>query len=203
VFTLIWTPIIFAEDIIKEENYCNEYPKHGVDLRLAFWDHSSGGAAVNLNGLSIDVGTGGVSGEIMYNFYSSPDLAFTFSVGLMAAEVNVETFSNYTSTVAPVMMGLKYYFLSIDSNSALRPYLSGSFGVLLGMESGVKAFSVGTRTETTIGANARFGTDIILGSLVKLHADIGYNLFSDFGEEIAGKKNYSGAEISFGVGFTF
>jgi hypothetical protein len=193
----------FAEDISEDEKYYNEYPKHGVDLRMSFWDQSSGGAAVNLKGLSIDVGNGGVSGNITYNFYSNPELAFTFSIGVMASSVNVEIFSSYTSTVAPVMMGIKYYFLGLDSNNALRPYLAGSFGVVFGSESGVKDLSVGTRTETTIGGYAGFGTDIILGSLVKLHAGIGYNLFSDFSREIGGKENYSGAEISFGIGFVF
>jgi hypothetical protein len=158
---------------------------------------------VNLNGISIDVGTGGVSGKLVYNFYSNPEMAFTFSVGIMAAKVNVETFSSYTSTVSPIMTGLKYFFLDYDTNNALRPYLSGSFGILLGIESGVKYLSAGTHNETAIGASAGFGTDIILGSLVKLNADIGYNLFSEFSEEIAGKKNYSGAEFSFGIGFIF
>jgi hypothetical protein len=192
-----------AADNNEENSYYNEYPKHGIDLRISFWDHSKGGANVNLNGLSIDVGTGGVSGKLMYNFYSSPELAFTFSVGIMSAKVNVETFSSYTSTVSPVMMGLKYFFMKYDTNNALRPYVSGSFGMLVGTESGVKLPLIGTSTETTIGASAGFGTDIILGSVLKLNADIGYNLFSDFSEEIGGKKNYSGAEFSFGIGFMF
>lgn len=187
----------------KDNFYHGDYPRHGIDLRLSFWDNSRGGAAVNLDGFSIDVGTGGVSGKLMYNFYSNPELAFTFSVGIMSAEVNVETFSSYTSTVAPIMMGLKYFFLDYDMNNALRPYVAGSFGMLIGTESGVKFPSIGTTTETTIGAYAGFGTDIILGSVVKLNADIGYNLFSDFTQEVAGKKNYSGAEFSFGLGFMF
>ncbi len=203
IFAFSVTATAAEENNQKDNFYYDDYPRHGIDLRLSFWEHSRGGAAVNLDGFSIDVGTGGVSGKLMYNFYSNPALAFTFSVGIMSAEVNVETFSSYTSTVAPVMMGLKYFFLDYDEYNALRPYLSGSFGMLIGTESGIKFPSIGTTSETTIGAYAGFGTDIILGSVVKLNADIGYNLFSDFTREVAGKKNYSGAEFSFGLGFMF
>jgi hypothetical protein len=203
ILTCFYSQLSFADDLSGEGNTADEYPKHGVDLRLAFWNHSQGGAVVNLGSLSVDASTGGISGKIMYNFYSSPELAFTFSVGLMSADVNVETLSTYTSTVIPVMMGLKYYFIQLEPNNALRPYLAGSFGALAGYESGVSYLSVGTRSETTIGGYAGFGTDIVLGSLVKLHAEVGYNLFSDFTQEIGVRKNYSGPELSFGIGFIF
>jgi len=50
---------------------------------------------------------------------------------------------------------------------------------------------------------AGIGFIIILGSLVKLHADMGYNLLTDFLAEIGNRKNYSGPEFSIGLGFMF
>ena len=44
---------------------------------------------------------------------------------------------------------------------------------------------------------------LVLGSLVKLQADMGYNLFADFLEDIGNWKNYSGPEFSIGLGLMF
>jgi hypothetical protein len=181
----------------------NDYPKHAIDLKIAFGDHSVGGVSVGAGLYNVDVGTGGVGGFIRYNYYPNSDYAFTFTTGAMASAVRVETFSSYTSTVIPIMMGMKYYFAEVDKNNTLRPYLSGSMGTIIGTEAGVDILYAGTHTENAFGVNAGFGADIILGSLVKLHADIGYNLYSDFKEPIGGRNNYSGAEFSFGIGFMF
>ena len=75
--------------------------------------------------------------------------------------------------------------------------------ILFGTESSVKILSVEERTESAIGVYAGIGSDIILGSLVKLHADVGYNLFTDFSEEIGSRKNYSGPKFSIGLGLMF
>ena len=74
---------------------------------------------------------------------------------------------------------------------------------MLGTESSAKVLSVEEQTESAMGVYAGIGFNIILGSLVKLHADMGYNLFTDFLEEIGNRKNYSGPEFSIGLGFMF
>ena len=202
---LLFFNSIFGQvsDELERSLSSNDYPKHAIDLRIAFGDHSVGGVSVGAGGYNVDVGTGGIGGFISYNYYPNSNYAFTFSAGAMASEVRVETFSSYTSTVIPIMMGMKYYFADVDKNNTLRPYLSGSLGTIIGTETGVDILYAGTHTENAFGANVGFGTDIILGSLVKLHADIGYNLYSDFKEPIGGRDNYSGAEFSFGIGFMF
>jgi hypothetical protein len=177
------------------------YPKHSIDLGISYWNNSKSGTSVRVPGVTI--GTGGVSGKVTYNFYPDENFAFNLSVGAMAARVEAWTFHEHTSTVVPVMMGMKYYFVQSSQSNPFRPYLSGSMGILFGTESSVEFLSVKEHTESAIGGYAGIGSDIILGGLVKLHADIGYNLFTDFSEEIGGRKNYSGAEFSFGIGFMF
>jgi len=184
-------------------NGSNDYPKHSVDLRISFWKNSQTAVSVGFHGVSVETGTGGISGRIMYNYYPNSTYSFNVSAGVMNTEVKVKTLSTYTSTVIPIMMGMKYFFVDSPGSNLFRPYISGSIGGLFGTESATGILNVYTHTETAIGASAGIGSDIILGSLVKLHADISYNLFTDFSEEIGSRKNYSGPEFSFGIGFMF
>lgn len=181
----------------------SKLPGHSIDLRISFWNRAQSSVTVGFQGVSVKTGTGGISGRIMYNYYPNRIYAFNISAGVMSSEVSVENLSDYVSTVVPVMMGMKYYFANLPVNSTFRPYLSGSIGGLFGTESATGVFRVYTHTETAVGGYAGIGSDIILGSLVKMHADIGYNLFTDFAEEIGSRKNYSGTELSFGLGFMF
>jgi hypothetical protein len=185
----------------NNQNMSYDYPRHSFDLGISYWNNSKSGTSVKVPGITI--GTGGVSGKLRYNFYPDENFAFNVSVGAMAAKVEAWAFHEHTSTVVPVMMGMKYYFVQLSQSNPFRPYLFGSMGILFGTESSVEILSVEEHTESAIGGYAGIGSDIILGSLVKLHADIGYNLFTDFSEEIGGRKNYSGAEFSFGIGFMF
>ncbi|MGD8307088.1 MAG: hypothetical protein PVF17_10565 [Ignavibacteria bacterium] len=191
-----------GNDPVLDENSEN-YPTHSVDLRISFWNNSQSAVSVGYQGVSVETGTGGFSGRIMYNYHPGPLYSFNVSVGILSSEVRVENLSNYTSSVIPIMIGMKYYFSATVDNTPFRPYISGSIGALIGSESATGIRGVHVHTESAVGGTAGFGSDIILGSLVKLHADICYNLFSDFEEEIGGRTNYSGPEFSFGIGFMF
>jgi len=182
-------------------NKSYDYPKHSIDLGISYWNNSKSGTSVRVPGVKI--GKGGVSGKVMYNFYPDQNFALNVSIGAMAAKVEAWAFHEHISTVIPVMMGKKYYFVRPPQNNFVRPYVSGSMGILIGTESSIEFLSVEEHTESAIGAYAGVGSDFIVGRLIKLHADIGYNLFSDFSEEIGSRKNYSGLEFSFGIGFMF
>ncbi|MBI9072654.1 MAG: hypothetical protein JEY94_13710 [Melioribacteraceae bacterium] len=182
----------------------DEYPKHGIDLRISMWKSSSQTAvSVGLRGVTVDAGTGNMGGGIMYNFYPNADYAFTFSAGLLSAEVKVETFSNYTSSLIPIMMGVKYFIIPANNDQPFRPYIAGMAGALMGSQSGVSLLSVESRTETAMGGYLGFGADMVLGRLIKVHAELGYNLFTEFEQPIGSKDDYSGPEFTFGIGFIF
>ena len=195
--------IVQSDNRSSSINVNNDYPMHSVDLRISFWNNSQSAVSVGFGGVSVDAGTGGISGRIMYNYYPNSMYSFNISAGVMNTEVKVQNFSTYTSTVIPIMMGMKYFFVDSPENNTFRPYISGSIGGLFGTESATGILNIYSHNETAIGASAGIGSDIILGSLVKLQADISYNLFTDFSEEIGSRKNYSGPEFSFGIGFMF
>lgn len=197
--------VFFSVAFAQNEGIKNDgqFPGHSIDLRISFWNKSQSTVSVGYQGVRVETGTGGISGRIMYNYYPNRIYSFNVSVGVMSNEVRVENLSNYVSTVAPVMMGMKYYFMNLPESSTFRPYLMGAIGGLFGTESATGLIGVRTHTETAVGAAAAIGSDIILGSFLKLHADLGYNLFTDFAEEIGSTKNYSGPEFSMGIGFMF
>lgn len=184
-------------------NGINCYPMHSLDLRISFWNNLQSAVSVGIGGVSVETGNGGISGTIMYNYYPNRTYSFNISAGVMSTEVKVQNLSTYTSTIIPILMGMKYFFMDSHENNIFKPYLSGSIGALFGTETSAGILNAHTHTETAIGASAGMGSDIILGSLVKLQADISYNLFTDFEEEIGSRTNYSGPEFSFGIGFMF
>lgn len=75
--------------------------------------------------------------------------------------------------------------------------------MLIGSESQVQILNIGTHTESAVGAFVGFGAELLISSRIKVSTEIGYNLVSDFIEEIGSQKNYSGTEFSFGFGFMF
>jgi hypothetical protein len=180
-----------------------DFPNHSIDLSISFRNNSHSAVSVGFQGVSVETGNGAISGNIMYNYYPNMIYSFNISIGVLSTEVRVENFSTYTSTLIPIMMGMKYYFIEFSRDNLFRPYVSGSIGGLYGAESEAKIANVRSHTETAFGVSGGIGSDIILGSLIKLHIGISYNLFTDFNEEIGSRKNYSGAEFSVGLGFMF
>ena len=69
----------------------DNYPRHSIDLRISYWNNARSSTSVNVPGVSIDVASGGISGEIMYNYYLNRKFAFSVSVGAMSNEVKVRT----------------------------------------------------------------------------------------------------------------
>ena len=53
---------------------------------------------------------------------------------------------------------------------------------------------------TTFGCNLGIGTDVYTGSRCVFSAQAGCNLAGDFPEPVAEEKNYSGFELSIGLG---
>jgi len=184
-------------------NGSSGYPMHSIDLSISFWNNSQSAVSVGFQGTSVEAGTGTASGSIMYNYYPNKVYSINISAGVLSTEVRVENLSNYTSTVIPFMIGMKFFFSEFTWDNPFRPYINGSIGGLFGTETTVGISKVRTHTETAFGISGGIGSDIILGSLIKLNTGISYNLFTDFDEEIGSRNNYSGAEFSFGIGFMF
>ena len=56
---------------------------------------------------------------------------------------------------------------------------------------------------TTFGCRAGVGFDLGMGRSFVAIADLGYNLMTDFSDEIGGRRSYSGLEFGLGIGWQF
>src|SRR4030042_1995628 len=54
--------------------------KHSIDLKITYWNVNSG-VSITTPGVSIDLGSGGISGKIVYNYYPNNIFSFFFSAG--------------------------------------------------------------------------------------------------------------------------
>ena len=176
---------------------------HSIDLRISYINNNSSGVQVKSGPVSVDVGTGGVSGKIFYNYYPNYDYSFFFGFGGMTPEVKVDNISERTSTIGLFIMGMKYFPFKSIQDETFRPYLSGAMQMLIGTESSVEILNVGSHTESAMGVYGAIGSELLISSRIKLLTEMGYNLVTDFTVEIGNKKNYSGFEFAFGLGFMF
>jgi len=177
--------------------------RHSIDLKLAYWNNAKSEASVKSNGFTVEADTGGLSGKIAYNYRINDKFALNVSAGVLQSKASVTGLSVESSSVIPVLLGAKYYLTKSSNDSPIKPYLLGAPGFLIGTESSVAQISVNAHTEAAFMIYVGAGVDFILGSLVKLTADVGYDLATDFSESIAGRENYSGPEFSIGLGFMF
>ena len=204
---LVSLVLFTAYDIVaQDENNELSNPKlrtHSIDLRISYINNNSSSVQVKSGPLSVDVGTGGVSGKILYNFYPNYDYSFFFGIGGMTPKVIVDNISERTSTIGLIMMGMKYFPFKSIQDETFRPYLSGGMQMLIGTESSVEILNVGSHTESAMGVYGAIGSEFLISSRIKLLTEMGYNLVTDFTVEIGNKKNYSGFEFAFGLGFMF
>ena len=201
--------ILFTLTILSAEHSYADSPKnrHSIDVQFSFLKNSKSSVEVGIGGVEINAGNEGMGGKVTYNYFIDDEFAINVSAGVISSNATVST--SYTNTnvntsiVMPIMFGLKYYFTKYSDKKSVRPYLSGAGGFLVGSETETGTTKVSVSTETAANVYFGAGADFILGKLVKLNADIGYNLSSDFSEPIGARQNYGGPEFSVGVGFMF
>ena len=179
------------------------YPKHSISVGMALWNNANSLVSKDAYGLSVDVEENAKLGILVYSFYPNKEFAVFLKAEVMETKVKVENIFSYTSTLIPVALGIKYFLLKRVSDQSVKPYISGAAGLLIGEESSVRILSIQHHTESVLGLSAAFGAEILFEDLIKLYIDLGYNLFGDFTEAVAYRKNYSGPEFSFGAGLVF
>ncbi|MCW8809734.1 MAG: hypothetical protein OQK64_02125 [Ignavibacteriaceae bacterium] len=200
VFIMVYD--VVAQDDAKEISN-SKLRNNSIDLRIAYVNHNNSTVQVQSGPVSVEVGTSGISGKIIYNYYPNYDYSFFFSIGGMTPKVSVDNISEHSSTIGSLMMGMKYFPFKSINDDTFRPYLSCGMQMLIGTESNVEILNVESHTESAMGVYGSIGTEFLISSRIKFLTEMGYNLVTDFTVDIGNKKNYSGAEFSFGIGFMF
>lgn len=142
----------------------------------------------------------GFTGNLFYSNWLEENLALRLSLGFLngSAEVKVDGWNTgqSASSVAPLLMGINYYFIDEEPGKA-RPFAGITAGVYIGSEAKNSILQVSAKSESVFGIKPLAGIDFVLGRHFIMGAEAGYNLMMDFKDTIGGRKNYSGGEIAF------
>lgn len=182
--------------------------KHSVTLNLGFINQTSS-VVVSQKDVTTKVN---LQGSLSYNYWFSNELSVEGNAGFLAANVNSNTLTNglveqKVSGVVPYFMGVKYAPEVLTVSKNIRPYGSVLIGGITGFgtENQVNIMSVKSTTysESTFAVKTGIGADALIGSLVKIGMLADYLYMPDFEKSIGSRKNYSGYNLSFNLGFMF
>nr|MBN2276108.1 outer membrane beta-barrel protein [candidate division Zixibacteria bacterium] len=177
--------------------------RYRIDFKVGGWsptyaaeDNSSGDlVSVSLpdNGLVAGFGCGHWINEK----WAVTIAISTLSVGLDYRVGFLQTSTSHTSVIT-FLMGGRYYFSGED----WHPYLSLAVGPYYGIQNQIKIGNdvvIKSTSQSVPGCRLGGGIDLQLSRLFMLDADVGYNLVSNFSENIGNRENYSGPDFTIGL----
>ncbi len=194
---------LFAQDLALKD-------RSVLELNMGMWGGTRASNTIGISGVDVSANTGSFVGSILYAYGIREDMAVTLSAGMLTAgaSTNIGGFgvSNQSSSVFPLLLGIRYYIPSPESGARVRPFLSAAVGSYMGFEAGS---SVGilvvqqSHTENAFGGRLGAGVDLYVSNHFKFVANAGYNLMADYSSPIGGRSNYNGGDFSLGAGFAF
>ena len=181
--------------------------RSALEINVGFWGGAGAANTISITGIRSEAKTSGFSGGLLYSYWLQENLSLTISAGLLAGEasstVGIQGIVQRSSSVVPLLIGLKYNFLNHAPEDVVRPFLTAAVGPYIGSEAKNTVLSQEAFTETAIGGHIGAGADFFLDRHFKLGVNVGYNLMSDFGNPVGTRKNYNGADFSLGPGYIF
>lgn len=181
-----------------------------LELRLGQWSRQLGKETELQRGLVSVAAGGDVLIGFTYSRWLREDLAATFSFTALGGEVNTEVGGAGVSTrsvgLVSFLAGVRRYLPASTLRTSFRPFLEGGFGTFIGGESGTGTdFGVDVKAHSmaAFGGQIGGGADLLVGRRFMIGARGGFNLMTDFSEPLAGRKNYSGFELSIGLSWLF
>jgi hypothetical protein len=186
------------------------------EINIGLWNQIQSGQVVEVNGIDQTAKASGFVGGMTYCYWMRENIAVTLAGSVLSVEattnvslIGIETGAILRSSrqsansVISVLIGMRYYLPYPESEDRVRPYLAFGIGSYIGAEAQNTLFSQSAHSESVIGGRVGAGLDALLGSWVKLSANIGYNVMSDFKTPVGARNNFNGYDMSFGFGFVF
>lgn len=198
LLVIMFSTASFAEGYSKN--------RFGLDFKISYRNQSSE-TNTTISQIKIGVDVQGIAGKATLNYYIKEQYSFFISAGLLFADtksvINFSDIGTETNLLIPVHFGTKYYFIPLDDDSALKPHITGAVGPTFGFRQQSTILKVESKTEAVLSAYLGAGADLHFSNSFKFIFDVGYNLVGDFSDSLGEGKNYSGTELSFGLGFIF
>jgi outer membrane protein W len=186
----------------------NEWSTTGIGLRGSYWDVIKGTNHIQVKnyGDYTEVNVGGYGGSIYFFSRAYRQLFLEFSIGAIGAAntrgtIYEEAETVDASAVVPVLFGIRYDLLPLQSHSALQPYMTFGLGVYWLNDITVRNNNqideeVTVDSASKPGAYAGFGLNFLLSRKFGFNVDVKHH-FVDFQRE----RYNSGFEFAFGLMF--
>jgi outer membrane protein W len=200
VAIVIFSAISFSQDFSLTG-------RSALELNFGFWGGAKASNSLTIHGIQSEANTNGFSGTLLYSHWIQEQLSVTLSAGFLAGEasstISPMTVNQRASAIVPILLGVKYYFLSPAQDDAVRPFVSTALGVYIGSEASNTIVTQNAHTETVYGGQFGLGLDFLLSNHFKMCVSARYNMMSDFSTPVGARSNYNGAEASIGIGYIF
>jgi hypothetical protein len=181
--------------------------RSAIELNFGLWGGVEASNTVSGTGIKSVANTSGFTGGLGYTYWLREHLSLTLTAGLLSAQasstVSLFNVTQQSSTVVPLLLGIRFYVPTPEPSDNLRPFISAAIGPYFGSEVKNTVLSQEARKETAFGGRLGAGFDFLLGNYFKLNAQADFNFMSDFNTTIGARKNYNGGDFSFGVGYIF
>jgi outer membrane protein W len=179
-----------------------------IEIQFGLWNEMKAGNELAPAGVTSAAKSSGFLGGLSYSYWLRERVALSLTTGVIAGEASSSViFSGLseqrTSSVIPILLGMKYYLLEPETGEAVRPYAAAAVGSFLGFEASNSVFSQSAHSESALGARVGAGVDFLVASWLKIGASVGYNAMTDFRTPVGARSNYSGPDFSLGLGFLF
>ncbi|MBN1632657.1 MAG: outer membrane beta-barrel protein [Ignavibacteria bacterium] len=204
IFVLI-PVIVFAQNNNVKTEKINLKGNHVIGLNLGLSNQTTN-VTVDINNVSTDMN---FQASLSYNYWFTNELAIEANAGYLASSVNsnvtIFNVEQKTAVIAPYYLGAKYSPEALSISDNIRPFVSFLVGGVTGSgtEEKVTLLNVTTEvyTESVFSMKSGIGADALVSKLIKLGLSVDYMYMPDFKRTVGTRKNYSGVNVSFGLGF--
>ncbi|MDE2999436.1 MAG: hypothetical protein OXU79_10220 [Gemmatimonadota bacterium] len=184
-----------------------------IELRMGLRNHGgTTGAATTVGPLGVETTAGAenVFFSLGYSRWMSENVAGHATLGVLSVDASSRAgplgVSQQAAVICPMIVGMRYYPRKLSLDTSFMPFLTAGVGLITGIQSrndvGFQVVQESGAT-TTFGSRSGVGFDVAMGRSFVAIADLGYNLMTDFSDEIGGRRNYSGLESGLGIGWQF
>lgn len=192
----------------------------GIELNFGLWSESKASQQISAAGIQQSAKTSGFVGGLTYCYWLRENLALTVSGALLSSEATSKVTAptsggllgilsalgstqQNSNSVFSLLGGVRYYVLQLEPDDIVRPYLSVAAGAYKGFEAKNSLSEISAHSESAFGGKVGAGLDVFLGGVIKLGANVGYNVMADFQNPVGTRSNFNGFDASMGIGFVF
>lgn len=149
-------------------------------------------------------------GSVSYAYGVMPTMRIGVSCGLIdagtSASVRPGNVTSEATAVTSVLFGAAYYPPGFTLGRIFRPYGALAIGPYMGSATNSRVTTMvenKTVSETVLGVRGQVGMDVLWGQRIKGGVVAGYRFVGKFDEPIGEARDYSGPELSVGIGVLF